>query len=175
MKRLLSIALVLVSAGCGSVAYYDYDVVDPAVPVRDDAEQDSPEMADIRSSDRAAEAEPDEPIVDVSTTPLDGFRDSPRAMIPPVERMRTVRYSPRHPELRERCVEAIDSTRGHLSRAIQSAIAINDMQRLRCLSRNARKLQAVKHLVVVSPFVSGTDEMACNEVPDIVEDARACR
>jgi hypothetical protein len=169
MKRLLSIALALVSAGCGSVAYYDYEVVD--------AEEETTQrhVADLRSAERAEDAEPDEPVVDVSTSSLDGFEDSPREMIPPVERMRTVRYSPRHPELRERCVETIDSTRAHLGRAIQSAIAINDMQRLRCLTRNARKLQAVKHLVVVSPFVSGTDEMACNEVPDIVEDARACR
>ena len=173
MKRLLSIALGLVSAGCGSVAYYDYEVVDVE---QDVAEARSEEVRyDIRSAESAEDAEPDEPVVDTSSSTLDNFRDSPREMIPPVERMRTVRYSPRHPELRERCVEAIDATRAHMSRAIQSAIAINDMQRLRCLSRNARKLQAVKHLIVVSPFVSGTDEMACNEVPDIVEDARACR
>ncbi|MBL8742508.1 MAG: hypothetical protein JNK04_15475 [Myxococcales bacterium] len=167
MKRLLAVLLGVVSAGCGSAAYYDYEVLD--------AEEASPPRADIRSSVSAAEAAPDEPVVDTSTSTLDGFRDSPREMIPPVERMRTVRYSPRHPELRSRCVEAIDTTRAHLSRAIDAAIAINDMQRLRCLSRNARKLQAVKHVVVVSPFVSGTDEAACSEVPDIVEDARACR
>lgn len=165
MKRLSLVALGLLSAGCGSAVYYDYYEVVEA----------EPDLADIRSSGDAAEAEPDRPIVDVSTSTLDGFEDSPHEMIPPVERMRTVRYSSRHPELRERCMETIDATRAHLSRAIQTAIAINDMQRLRCLSRSARKLHAVKHLMVANPDLSGTDEMACGAVPDIVEDARACR
>lgn len=173
MKRLSSIALGLLCAGCGSVAYYDYEVVDAEETA---VEARSVEVRyDIRSPESAEDAEPDEPVVDPSQTNLDGFHDSPHEMIPPVERMRTVRYSPRHPELRAPCVEAIDTTRAHLSRAIDAAIAINDMHRLRCLTRNARKLQALKHMVVVSPMVSGTDEMACDAVPDIVEDARACR
>jgi len=167
MKRFSLFACCLALAGCGSAAYYDVVVVD--------AEMESSALADIRSSETASNEAPARPIVDLSTTTLDGFRDAPSDMIPPVERMRRVRYWARHPELRERCVQTIDVARAHMSRAIQSAIAINDTQRLRCLSRSARDLLTLKHMALGRQSADGGDELACDGVPDIVEDARACR
>lgn len=149
-------------AGCGPAVYYDVVTV----------EDGDPALADVRSSPEPNDDDDD----DVRPGDADGdWRDAPRDMIPPVERMRTVRHIEDHPGVREHCLNTIQGARAHVSRAIESAKSIGDHQRLRCLSRRARELLTVRNMVLFSASGDGNGALACDSVPAIVDDARACR
>jgi hypothetical protein len=111
----------------------------------------------------------------------DGFRDATSSLIPePPPGVWTLPGADPG-EQRAVCAYDIDVSRAHVSRAIDTAIALRKHDRVRCLAEKARFLATLRNSVSLFAQVSGEGpveiaiEDACSEARSLVHEARACR
>lgn len=122
----------------------------------------------------SVEERPSAEVEDELRDPQADWVDAPSDAIPRMERVRYARNLEAHPSAKQACLQRLKRARAQVFTAIETAKALSDTERLSCLSRHARSLQAI-HGMLVFGSNEIDDRSLCEEVPRVIDDARSCR
>lgn len=153
------VTLTIGVAGCGPAVFYE---------------------TDYESEVFAAERDADHGGYPTSRQD-DGFRDATSSLIPEPPPGVWTLPGAAPDEQRAVCAYDIDLSRAHVSRAIDTAIALRKHDRVKCLAEKARFLATLRGSVSLFAQVEGSGpveiavEDACSEARALVHQARACR
>jgi len=164
---------MLCATACGPAVFYEADYQSGTPPASESdvfaAERDNAE----------ASAYPTRSASGVGHD--DGFRDATSSLIPePPDGVWSLPDAAPQ-EQRTACAYDIDVSRAHVSRAIDTAIALGRHDRVKCLAEKARFLATLRSSVSFFGHRDGRGpvaiaiEDACSEARALVHEARACR